>query len=855
MNTPFLQLKTIVFFCFFAYSCLAQKTQPITIVKGQVFDSTTNEKMPFVNVQFEGSGIGLACDIDGNFYLETQNASKKLKISYVGYQTQTVSVSIGTTNNYTIKLKAGSMLNEVVIKVPPYRNKGNPAVELIKKVIENKSKNRSSNLAYYTYSKYDKVELALNNVTEKMKNNFIFRGIKFVFENVDTNKFNGKVSWPFYFREALTDVYYRKSPNALREIKQGDKQSNLGFLDKEGISSYVQNMYQDVDLYDDAVYLFTTQFTSPLSPIAPNIYRFYILDTVKFKGDSCVRLYFAPRNKTDLAFIGRLYVSAKDSSYAVRKIDIGVPGDINLNWVSQLTISQEYDFVQTPGFPKGLMLTKDELVMDYGLGNRDSVRTVMGKKTTSYNNYVINKPIPDAVFTTADRVTYSENLYQKNDSFWVANRHDTLNKVEKGVYQTMDSLNNNRKFKTFITIAKLALEGYASFGGFDLGPMNASYSFNDIEGLRLRLGGRTNPKFSNKWNIEGYTAYGFKDQHWKELLNVRYNFANSQILKYPLNEFRAFYSNEIKIPGQNLQFVNEDNLFLSFKRGINDKMIYTESIGGEYVNENRNGFSYTLNLKNTKLTPAGNLKFVYNNAGEMRTQNFTQTSDASLTLRYAPHDKFYQGAGFRIPILTKYPIFSVTYAQGFKDVFNGQFNYGNLNLSAEKVFYLSPLGYADITFEAGRTFGQVPFPYLTIHHANQTYGYQYESFNLMNYLEFVSDKYASINIYYNMSGFIFNRIPLIKKLKLREVFTFKALWGGVDAKNIPSAENGLFKFPTDAVGNPLTFTLGSRPYMEGSVGIANIFKFVRIDYMWRLSYLDNPNVTKGGIRFRIKLDY
>ncbi len=857
MITPFqLRSKLFIFLFLCAGLSLAQKSAPTTIVKGQVFDAKTGEKMPFVNVQFDVTNVGLACDIDGNFYIETQSASAKLKISYVGYQTQMLDVVIGTTNNYTVKLQEGNVLNEVVIKKTKYRRKNNPAVDLINKVIANKNKNRKEGLSYYSYNKYDKVELALNNVTDKMKNNFIFRGIKFIFENVDTNKFNGKVSWPFYFREAITDVYHRKSPENNHEVKVGEKQSNLGFLDKEGISSYVQNMYQDVDLYDDAVYLFTTQFTSPLSPIANGIYHFYILDTVKFKEDSCIRLYFSPSNKTDLAFNGRLYISAKDSSYAVRKIDIGVPGDINLNWVSQLTISQEYDFVKTEGYPRALMLTKDELVMDYAIGNRDSVRTVMGKKTTSYKDYVVNKPIPDSIFAKTSPVTYSDNLFQKNDSFWVANRHDTLKKVEKGVYLTMDSLNNNRKFKTFITVAKLAIEGYASIGGFDLGPTNAFYSFNYIEGFRARLGGRTNPKFSNRWNVEGYAAYGFKDQHWKELLNVRYNFAGSQqILKYPLNEFRAFYTNEIKIPGQQLAFVNEDNFFLSFKRGVNDKMIYTESYGGEYINEDRNGFSYTLNAKNTRYTPAGNLRFDYYDAGELRSKASTDETESSITLRYAPHDKFYQGGGFRIPILTKYPIISLTYAHGFKGILNSNYNYNNLHLQAEKVFYLSPIGYADITVEAGRTFGQVPFPYLTIHHANQTYAYQYDSYNLMNYLEFISDKYASVNIYYNMSGFIFNRIPLIRKLKWREVFTFKALWGGIDAQNMPSPENGLFKFPTDAAGNQVSFALTSRPYMEASVGVANILKFIRIDYMWRLSYLDNPNVTKGGIRFRIKLDY
>jgi Family of unknown function (DUF5686)/CarboxypepD_reg-like domain len=832
--------------------------QKVTSVRGQVTDAQTKEPLPYVNVLFDGTTIGATSDIDGNFYLETKTNVSKIKISYVGYKLKIIPISSGQVNTLNIKLDEGSNdLQEVVVKVEKYRNKENPAVALIKKVIENKDKNRKESIPYYSYNKYEKVQFSINNVTTKMRNNFLFRRLKFVFENADTNKASGKVNLPIFLQEKVSDVVYRKDPKALKEYIKGERSTNLGaFINSEGIGNYVQNMYQDINFYDNTIELLTVQFISPLNPISPNIYRFYIQDTTVVNNTPLVHLYFAPRQKSDLAFMGHLWV-ALDSTYSIRKVEVGVPKDINLNWVNEMQVAQEYDWVETPQsngtISKALMLAKDEIFMDFGFAKGDSTRSILGAKTTSYQKYQLNTPLPDSLFATQAIVFRDDKYLIRNEQYWVENRHDTLTKTESGVYKTVDSLNNYKPFKRFMSGIRLVLEGYNSVGGFDIGPVNTFYSFNDIEGFRLRLGGRTNMSFSKKLMLEGYAAYGFKDEKWKGYAGLRYNFSKDRLLRFPYNQLKAWYSYEVRIPGQQLQFVQEDNFLLSFKRGVNDKMFYTKTAGLEYLRESRSGFAYTFSAKHIEHEPTPALLTDYTDQTKPKPKIIT--TELGLMLRYAPNEKFYEGATYRTPILTKYPIFEFWYNAGIKGVLNSQYNYNEVKLKVEKVFYISPLGISDVIVEGGRTFGQAAYPLLTVHRANQTYAYQMESFNLMNFMEFVSDKYASFNIYHNFGGVMFNRVPLLKKLKWREVFTFKALWGGLDAKNEPTVDNNLLRFPLDANGQKLTYTLERQPYMEASVGISNIFRFIRVDYVRRLNYLNHPGVTDWGIRTRVKVEF
>ncbi|TNE56044.1 MAG: carboxypeptidase-like regulatory domain-containing protein [Bacteroidetes bacterium] len=840
--------------CISSFPVLAQKT---TTIKGRVLDAVTEDALPYVSVHLEGTNLGTRTDIEGNFFLEVRESGlTTIQVVCVGYATQTLPIKTGELNQLTVLMEEASVgLQEITVRVERYRNRGNPAVELIKKVIEHKDENRKDGLDYYHFEKYEKVGFALNNITDKTKNSLLFRRFKFIFENADTNKVNDKISLLLFLRESLSDVYFRRSPQERKEYFHGER--NVMFkdiFDLQGISYFVNSLYMDVDFYNNAVDLLTMQFTSPLSPIAPTLYRFYIQDTVQIDNTPCVHLYFAPRNKTDLAFMGHLWV-AIDSTYALRKIEAGIPKDINLNWVNEMQINQEYSWVGDSSGIRGLMLTKDEIFMDFGLLRGDSTRSLLGTKVSSYRNYELNKPLPDSLFDPPLAELRDKNAESRDSSFWRRKRHFSLSRSEKGLEGTVDTLSKNRSFRRIISTTKFLFEGYTSVGGFDVGPVNTFYSFNQVEGFRMRLGGRTNYNFSERLMLEAYGAYGFRDQRWKGFGAIRYSFGEERVRLFPIHQLRLWYQNDIEIPGQALQYVNEDNFFLSFKRGVNDRMIYKQTLGLDYLHEMRAGLSYEFSVKNIRQNGAGALLFDYQDRGETRYKQDLTTTELGVRLRYAPNEKFYDGATYRTPILTRYPIFEFNYSAGVNGLMRGEYSYHNLRFRAQKAFFMSPIGWGIGVVEAGKIFGQVPYPLLMIHRANQTYAYQLNSYNLMNFLEFVSDQYVAVNYFHNFGGIFLGRIPLLKKLKWREVFSVKAIWGSVDKSNRPNDENGLLSFPKYDDGTVMTHTLEGKPYIEGSVGVANIFRVLRVDLVRRFTYTDNPQVINLAIRIRVKVEF
>jgi hypothetical protein len=376
-----------------------------------------------------------------------------------------------------------------------------------------------------------------------------------------------------------------------------------------------------------------------------------------------------------------------------------------------------------------------------------------------------------------------------------------------------------------------------------------------VEGFRVRFGGRTTPEFSKSIYFETYGAYGTKDERFKYFFSTTYSINNKSVYSFPENYIRASFQHDTKIPGQELQFIQEENFLLSFKRGNNDMWLYNDIFRLDFVQEYENHFSYTLGFKKWDQSPAGDLYFQNITNNHINSINAIGTTELALELRYAPHESFYQGKIYRVPIPYQYPIFTLRYTEGIKDFFGGGYNYQNITGNVSKRFYLSQLGHTDVTVEGGDILGKVPFPLLDIHHANQTYSLQLDSYNMMNFEEFVSDHYASVFIDHNFNGFFFNKLPLLKKLKLREMVDFKALWGGVRNENNPANDPSILRFPSYRNGVPITYTLNNGPYMEGSVGIGNIFKVIRIDLVRRFSYLDHPDAPQWGIRTRVKFDF
>lgn len=822
-----------------------------TVVKGKITNNATHQPLAYVSVYFKG-GKGVSSAEDGTYTLSTINDKlTQVEFSYGGYKTITKKIVPGQQITLDIQMEQ-PVMNEVVVKTKrgKYSNKNNPAVDLIRKVIDNKDQNRITAYDYVQYQQYEKMELSLTNKPEKLMKNKLLKNYMFILDNQDTGKVEGKALVPVYLEETLSDKYYRRDPEKQKSFITAQKKVNFGeFVDNSGISTYVNRLYADINIYDNNITILTNQFLSPVANSAPTFYRFYIRDTVEADGIKLIRLNFTPRNPADLLFRGTLYVTL-DGNYAVQKLNMTVSKNANLNWTRELHIKQDFE----KGPDGRYHVSVSNMLAEFAI-SKGADGGIMGERTVSYKNFVVNQQAPDSIYKKKELDPGDERPVA-NDSFWVTSRHQPLTEVESKVYSNIDSLQNMKSYRRFMDIATLVLAGYKNFGDFEMGPVNTFYSFNPVEGFRLRTGGRTTPHFSKRIYLENYVAYGFKDKKTKYFLSTAFSLNKKSIYTFPMNYIKVSYQYDTKIPGQELQFVAEDNFLLSFKRGDNDKFLYNNIFKAEYVREFGKNISYTFGFKNWKQSPAGAITFdkTINNVTES-VKDIT-TTELSAEIRWAPHEQFYQGKVYRIPIFNQYPVFKLRYIAGIKGLFNSEYNYHNLNLSVFKRMYFSQLGYADVSAEGGYIFGKLPYPLLTIHRANQTYAYQLNSFNLMNALEFISDHYASANMDYYFNGFIFNKMPLIKRLKLREVASAKILYGGVRDENNPAASESVLTFPKDGTtGSSTTFALNSKPYVEVSVGVANIFKLVRVDFVKRLTYLDNPDISKWGIRARVRFDF
>ncbi len=822
--------------------------QAQTVISGVIKDASTQQPLSFVSVYFKGAK-GIISGEDGTYKLSTVNTKlTTVEFSYGGYKVVSKKIAPGTQTIIDISMEQEAMA-EVIVKTnkrTKYSNKDNPAVELIRQVIDNKSKNRINAYNYVQYQQYEKMQLSLTNKPEKLAKNKLLKNYQFVLENTDTSKIEGKSLLPVYLEENLSNHFYSKNPAKETIIPLGQKKVNFGeYIDNDGISKYISRLYADIDVYENNISILTNQFLSPIATMSPTFYRFYIRDTVELDGIQLVKLYFTPRNPNDLLFRGVMFITL-DGNYAVQKINMTISKNANLNFTRELRINQNFE----KGTDGRYHVILSNMMTEFAF-TKNSSGGLMGERTVSYKDFVTNQPAPDNIYNSKLAANQQTNTNLK-DSFWVANRHQPLSAVELKAYHNIDSLQNMRSYKRFMDVATLLFAGYKNFGPYEVGPVNTFYSFNPVEGFRLRAGGRTTPKFNKNLYFENYVAYGFKDEQFKYLFSGAYSFNHKSVYSFPLNYLKVSYQKDIKIPGQELQFVAEDNFLLSFKRGDNNKWMYNNTFKAAYVREFGQNFSYELGFKNTLQTPAGSLLFEKEGTSEV-IPNIT-TSELSAQLRWAPNEQFYQGKVYRIPIINKYPVITLRYTAGIKGLMSGEYNYQSVNLNIAKRVYLSQFGYADVTLEGGYISGKLPYPLLTIHRANQTYAYQVNSFNLMNFMEFVSDRYASANVDYYLNGFIFNKLPLIKKLKLREVASAKILYGGVRDENNPLPGSNTLKFP-NSDGLPTTYSLNSKPYMEVSVGIANIFKILRVDVVKRLSYLNHPDVAEWGIRARFKFDF
>ena len=827
--------------------CIQGQTKLIT---GRVTDSASRAPLQNVSVTVRDSRQGTITDASGKFSIAVDRNIRFLEFSFTGYHAKKITLTDDSTQQIIVSLSMSfTTLEDVVVNArrTKYHNKNNPAVDLIREVIANKQKNGPFADSFATYQQYEKTQMFTEGPWVRLTRNFALKKFSFFFENVDSTVVPGKSLNSVYLQEVLSNNYYRKSPEKQKKVIVAQKAVDYGpYVDMRGIKGALQYLFNDINIYDNNISAFTMEFVSPIAELAPTFYMYFIRDTTVVNGARIVQLYFAPRNAEDLLFRGSLYVSI-DRNYAVTKVELGVSKHANMNYVRNFQLTQEFE-EDTGGHyhlsQSDMMAAFSPFPKSPGLFGERKIMVTSVSDSALPAKLFHGMPVDSLPGSTLHSEVY---LHE--------NRPLPLSESQEKTYTNADSLLRMKSYKTMMDLATLYFIGYKSAGKFDIGPIRTFYSFNSVQGQRLQFGGRTNYKFSKRFYMDGYIAYGFKDQQFKYKLTGSYSLNNRSVYSYPFNYIQASYLHDIKNPGEEGLFSNGNTFLGSFTRGYNSNWLYSDIFRLSYVHEFGNHISYILGTEYWKQQPAGSLVYVKQpEPQQMDTISNITTGEISLALRWAPNEQFFENKLDRRNIANKFPVFTLQYTKGIEGLYGGEYNFDAIHFNVYKRVFMSALGFSDIRFDAGYLFGTLPFPLLTIPFANRSFFYSGNSYNLMNVEEFVMDHDLSLHLDHYFNGFFFNKIPLLKKLRLREVINAKILFGGLRPENNPETNPNQMLFPTTN-GVTSTFAITGTPYIEAGVGIYNIFSFLRIDLIKRFTYLNNPNISTWGILFSSNFNF
>lgn len=843
-------------------STMTMVVAQVKMIKGKVIDKAINEPIEFVNIFTDSTNILGFTEEDGTFEVLFNSADSLLYFELQGYNSfviRTDALVSDTVVDVTVYLEVEkNTLSGTVVKSKrtKYSNKNNPAVELIKKIIEHKEVNYYYAVQDLQYTQYEKVMLGVANVPKVFTSSIFLKKQAYVFDNKDTITAPGLAFTPLLLKESIDRFYVKNNINnpiivneALKKVK-----FNEAFLSNQAIDQYLDHVYKNFDLVkDNNVPVMTNLFLSPLAPTAPILYKFFLGDTTYVQSDTIVEIFFGPRNKNDFLFLGTLYVNL--SNFAVTHAQMGISKEINLNFVNAMNFEIKYQRNEDGKY-----------YMSYNYLNcrinlyQSEMNSIYGEKTMFIDGFELNSNISDSIWATPQNAYVDEALIEKEDNYWNSKRSIPLTDVEAKTYQNLNILYNDKNFNRKMTWARFIFAGYGNVGPIEIGPTNTFYSWNAVEGFRARVGGRTAINHTKNWMASAYIAYGFKDEVVKYYLSGSlglYKDKNRKIYDYPYNYIRATYQSDYTLPGQSPGFVQEGSFIFSFKRGTNDKYIFNKYFSLEYFREMNNHFSIVPSFQTKQQLPAGSWYYIKGDATKNDTITSLHTTELGLAMRWAPNETIIQSRTSRTILNNKHPIFTGKIVVGLKEnVFGGEYDYQRFELGVFKRFYLSQFGFVNTSVTGKYVAGRgLPFTILDIPVANQSYWVKPLQFNLMNYMEFISDKSIMIDIDYHMYGFLLNKIPIIRRLKWREVAGLKVLYGSLSEVNTPVRNPDLLKFPLNDKGVATTRGFGAQPYMEVNVGVENVFRFFSAGVYWRLSYLDALDISKVGLRVGARLDF
>ncbi len=803
-----------------------------TKVSGMVVDNE-NHPVPYANVVFKGTIEGVVTNEDGRFYLESQRTYKVIVVSFAGFETKEVTLPKAVNFDFKIKISDGVKLNAVVIYSGKTSKKNNPAIDILRKIWEHRRKNGLRQFNQYQMEKYEKLEFDMNTIDSAFMKSKIFKGMEFIFKQVDTSNVTGKTYLPIFINEALSNVYGDNVRGKVKEILKANK--NSGFNTNQQIIEFIKDLYNENDIYNNYLNFFDKSFTSPLSRTGIDVYNYVLRDSSFIDKKWCYNIVFYPRRKNELTFKGDFWVN--DSTYSVKNINMASTKSANINWVKDIYIEQEFEVLNDSIF----LLTRDYMMTDFALSKKETSRGMYGKRTSLYRNHQfnINKP---ADFYKEETFDKEESIFTKPDEFWEENRFENLNKDEKGIYKMLDTLQTNRKFKQLYNVITILGSGYYNYGIIDYGPVLSTVGYNNVEGFRLRVGGRTYFGRNDPWRIQAYTAYGFKDNKFK------YGVSG----KWLLNR-----NNRFIIEGGTRRDVEQIGASLTTSNDVLGRSFASSSLfaggnNGKLTNVNFSSFAVELEpIKNVTLLAGFSYRTLVSASPEFKLDYYTTLPDAfgnggitradlkqsevNFQIDYTPGRKTVGYAVERQIVSSPYPRFYVNFSQGIKGFLGSDFDYKKVQLYYKQPVIIGPLGVLNSTIELGKTFGAVPLGLMSIIPGNQTYFSIRNTFNLLNFYEFEADQYATLQLEHNFGGRIFARIPYFRKLNWRETIGFRGAYGTISEDSRALNASGIIYRAPENV------------YWEYNAGIGNIYKVFKIEFSWRGSYI-TPQTNNFGIK-------
>ncbi len=820
-------------------------------IQGNVIDSITGESLSYANiVNKRDTHKSFVSDENAKFNIVINEEGEWI-ITNQGYNPKVIPMFEKDTIIDFFLVPVAYDLSELIVKPKKekYSKKNNPAVTFMKNLRSHAKDNDPSENPYYSYDKYEKTVLGINNFKNDFSKGFLSKSGKFLQSYVDTSAWTGKRILDLILKEKLSTQIMSKNPNSNKEVVHGYR--NVGLDDKlnqENIRIILEDVFREINIFSDNITLLQNRFVSPLSVIGPDFYKYYLSDTVYIGEDRCIELSFLPRNPESMGFNGKIYVEAQDSNMTVRKVIMRSPHDMNMNYIDNIFISQSFEKDSLGRRHK----TYDDLCVEFKI--LGGLPELYSRKTTSYNNFSYEKrrDLEDYYNRPGNLFVLSESN-EWNEDMWDSARMLPLSTVESRMGNISKEARRVPLFYWGTKFISLMESGYIRTGSpskFDFGPINTLVSANSVEGARFRIGGMTMASLNSHLFARGYVAYGTKDRKFKYNAELEYSFTPKKNHSYEWQRHGIYASlmYDTDMLGQHYLFTNSDNIFLSLKRKESILVTYRHLLKLGYILEMPNNFSFEASFKNETQEATRWLPFIFTNG--ISERKYSQSA-FTVSLRWAPGEKFIQGRSLRAPVNMDAWIFQLTHEYGPKGFLNSAFTFNRSEISVQKRLWLSAFGYMDIIAKAGKIWSKVYYPALIWPNANLSYTIQPESYSLMNPMEFANDSYASINFTYFGNGVLFNRLPLIKKLKMREVFTFKGLMGKLSNKNNPMYSKDIFSFPADAHVS----TMSTRPYMEIGAGLDNIFTFLRVDYVWRLSYRDTPGCDKSGVRVSLHFSF